>query len=162
MIWGGLAMTTDYIPFQLSGEAFLIPARAVREILGAQKCTKIPHQTAGISGVFPWNGRAIPLISLDAVLLRPAGLDHAGLDPARNSSGTPDHGQKRTLVIEANGDIVGLSVDEVREVVRLQSEAFRPVHASDGRFTSGEIEWTEGVARLLDLESMVGECFQMG
>src|SRR5690606_15035732 len=101
-------------------------------------------QRSGVSGVFPWNGRAIPLIDLEAVLHPEKPVTHPT---------TSDFRQKRILVIEAEEDVVGLSVDEVREIVRLQSDAFRAVHASDGQFTRAEVEWSDGVARLLDVES---------
>lgn len=145
-------MTNDYIPFQLAADAFLVPARAVREILGAQRCTKIPHENPRVSGVFPWNGRAIPLLLLDQVLrLSRPRIETVG--PVKDGGG-------RTLVVESSGDIVGLCVDEVREVVRIPAEDFRPVHALDQLYSSAEIEWPGGVARLVDLEKMVNECFQ--
>ena len=153
-------MTSDYIPFQLSGETFLVPAKAVREILGVQKCTKVPHQTSRVSGVFPWKGRAIPLIDLNAVL--PTGKGLPTTKKHSPSLGTADLGRQRTLVIETKEDVIGLSVDEVREVVRLRTGEFRAAHASDALFTSAEVEWSEGVARLLDIEGLVSECFQLG
>lgn len=148
-------MTSDYVPFQLLGEAFLVPASSVREILGGQSCTKIPQQSSRISGVFPWNGRAIPLIELSVVLRR------SGSSPGKGTESS-DESKSRTLVVETKDDIVGLLVDEVREVVRLQVGDFRSVHAADELYTSAEVEWSDGVARLLDVESMVNECFQMG
>src|SRR5690606_25910521 len=119
-----------------------------------------PHQTSRVSGVFPWNGRAIPLIDLTAMLPKKGGS--STMKNHSSNIGTTDLGRQRTLVIETTEDVIGLSVDEVREVVRLKSEEFRAAHASDGLFTSAEVEWSDGVARLLDIEGLVSECFQMG
>ena len=156
-------MTDDYIPFQIAEQAFVVPAQVVREILGVQVCTKIPHKNGSIPGVFPWNGRAIPLLLVGEALAlcRPgsASLESSAL--AGRTVGSSADDRSRTLVVETNDDIVGLFVHEVREVVRILPEAFRPVHAADQLFTSAEVEWAGGrVARLLDLEKMVTECFQ--
>lgn len=161
-------MTDDYIPFQIAGEAFVVPAQVVREILGVQTCTKIPHKNGSISGVFPWNGRAIPLLLVDRALgLRRPDSTSVEAAPVTNSApafrteNSSSEERSRTLVVETSDDIVGLFVHEVREVVRILPEAFRPVHAADHLFTSAEAEWSGGrVARLLDLEKMVNECFQ--
>lgn len=156
-------MTDDYIPFHLAEQAFVVPAHVVREILGVQACTKIPHKNSSISGVFPWNGRAIPLLLVDEALglRRPSAATPESSGVGSQLAGSSTEGRKRTLVVETHDDIVGLFVHEVREVVRILPEDFRPVHAAEQLFTSAEVEWAGGrVARLLDLEKMVNECFQ--
>lgn len=141
-------MTEHYIPFLLSGETFLVDARLVKEILGRKECTLVPHATAAVTGVFPWNGCAVAMVELPRLL---------SIDTPHDSA---DAGQ-RTLLIQWEQDVYGIRADAVQEPVQLESERLKPVHAADARFTQAEVEWSEGsVARVLDVHEIIHVCFQ--
>lgn len=142
-------MTSHYVPFSLHGETFFLKASIVREIMGRQACTLVPHATGHVPGVFPWNGRAVAMIEV-ASLLR------------LGSKGPSDENRQRTLLVQWEDDVFGLSVDSVFEPVTIDTENFRPVHAAEGLFTEAEIEWSGAVARLLDVSAMLDACFQEG
>lgn len=141
-------MTEHYIPFLLSGETFLVGARLVKEILGRKECTLVPHATAAVTGVFPWNGCAVAMIELPRLL---------SIDTQRDGA---DVGQ-RTLLLQWEQDVYGIRADAVQEPVKIDPERLKPVHAADSRFTQAEVEWSEGsVARVLDVSEILRVCFQ--
>jgi chemotaxis signal transduction protein len=148
-------MTDHYIPFFLKGEPFFLSAHVVREILGRQACTQVPHATSHVPGVFPWKGRAVALMDLVSLLH----MESAGCAQERTES--VENGQ-RTLVVQWADEVFGFSVDNVLEPVAIDSERFRPIHAADGLFTEAEVEWSDRIVRLLDVPAMLRACFQSG
>ncbi len=141
-------MTVHYIPFLLGSETFLVDAKLVREILGRKECTHVPHATATVLGVFPWNGCAVAMLELTRLL---------NIDARDNHS---ESGQ-RTLLIQWEEDVYGFRADAVQEPITLDAERLKPVHATDARFATAEVEWSdEGVARVLDVPEILRVCFQ--
>lgn len=151
----GGAMTDHYIPFFVKGAPFFLNTKVVREILGRQPCTQVPHATSHFPGVFHWNGRAVAMMDLVSLL-------------QMKSAGDIDKGSEffdcgeRTLVIQWADEVFGFSVDNVLEPVAIDSERFRPIHAADRLFTEAEVEWSDRIVRLLDVPAMLSACFQSG
>ena len=66
---GPSAVTADarsgkYLTFQLANEEFGIRVLSVREIMGVQDITAVPHTPAYIKGVINLRGKVIPVIDL--------------------------------------------------------------------------------------------------
>lgn len=99
-----------YLIFQLGEEEFGIRVREVREIIGLQEITAVPHTPAYVRGVINLRGKVIPVLDLRL---------RVGLPPADY---TP-----RTCIIVAEGQtqppsspmLTGFIVDGVSEVLSL-------------------------------------------
>ncbi|MGK7344927.1 MAG: chemotaxis protein CheW [Candidatus Nitrospinota bacterium M3_3B_026] len=101
-----------YLSFHIAGDGYGIEIRHVTEIIGVQKITEVPNTPDYILGIINLRGTVIPVID---VRIR--------LNAARKEF------DDRTCVIVVNmGDdtVVGLLVDEVREVVEIPENMVEP------------------------------------
>jgi purine-binding chemotaxis protein CheW len=99
-----------YLTFGLANEEFGIQVRRVREIMGVQEVTAVPHTPPYVKGVINLRGKVIPVVDL------------------RTKFGMPEQAYtQRTciIVVELEQDgarlLTGVVVDEVSEVLSLQT-----------------------------------------
>ena len=90
-------------------EEYAIPIEQVREIRAVESITKIPKAKSYVKGIMNLRGLIIPVIDVKEKL----GL---GSDGKSNSA------KQRILVAEVSGTLTGLLVDEVDQVMRLQTK----------------------------------------
>lgn len=128
--------------FSLGKEEFAIPITQVKEIIQFKDVTKIPNTAEYIKGVINLRGQIIPVVDLAMKL-------------QLSSSVSSD---KRALIIETNRLEIGVVVDEVTEVIRLQDSAIEPLP------TVSTNEYIRGIGKdgnrlliLLNVNSLFGE-----
>ena len=90
-------------------EDYAIPIEQVREIRAVESITNIPNAKSYVKGIMNLRGLIIPVIDVKEKL----GL---ASEVEVNSS------KQRILVIEVNGTQTGLLVDEVDQVMRIQTK----------------------------------------
>ena len=112
--------------FELGSEHYAIDSMGVREIIRMQAITKIPGAPESVLGVINLRGKVTPVLDLRKRL---------GLLANGESQET------RIMVVEVEGQYVGLVVDGVSEVSRIPSSAVEPtstiVAAASGLHTGG-------------------------
>lgn len=135
-------MSVAYLPVEIVGALFLLDARSVREVLGSCSVVRVPHATMRLPGVFAWRGLAIPLIDIATTM---------GFVRERQE----EEPRQRTVIADVGVETVGLAVDEVREVLQVESEELRPVHTLNHPFAVAEVEWSGRVASVVDLEALL-------
>lgn len=96
--------------FRLGAEEYGIPISQVKEIIQYKGATRLPQTPDFMEGVINLRGKVIPVIEL----AKKFGLA---------SSGGTD---RRAVIIETEGQEIGVIVDEVTEVIRLQDSAIEP------------------------------------
>jgi purine-binding chemotaxis protein CheW len=96
--------------FRLGKEEYAISITQVKEIIHHKGATQLPDMPGYVEGIISLRGTIIPVVDLAMRL---------GLITSRN-------GDKRILVIEMAGREIGIIVDEVTEVIRLQENAIEP------------------------------------
>jgi chemotaxis signal transduction protein len=100
-----------YLGFLLAGTEYGLDVRTVREIVGMQDITAVPRAPATLKGVINLRGQVIPVIELRARFGLPV----------------TSHGPETCIVvIEHHGELVGLLVDRVAEVVNIAEENISP------------------------------------
>ncbi|AJZ75910.1 chemotaxis protein CheW [Candidatus Nitrosotenuis cloacae] len=100
------------VTFCLLGEQkedYAIPIEQVREIRAVESITNIPNARSYVKGIMNLRGLIIPVIDVKEKL---------GLV----SEGQTNSAKQRILVIEVNGIQTGLLVDEVDQVMRIQTK----------------------------------------
>jgi purine-binding chemotaxis protein CheW len=90
-------------------EEYAIPIERVREIRAVESITKIPKAKSYVKGIMNLRGLIIPVIDVKEKL---------GL----SSDSTLNSTKRRILVSEVNGTLTGLLVDEVDQVMCLQTK----------------------------------------
>ena len=116
--------------FQLAGERYGVNIQDVREIIRTQAVTKIPSAPEHVLGVIDLRDTVIPVIDLRQRLSLEVRAE------------TDDN---RIVVVEAHGQQVGVLVDAVQEVLRIQEDR---VQANSAIVTTADSYYIEGVARL--------------
>ncbi|PKM78854.1 MAG: chemotaxis protein CheW, partial [Firmicutes bacterium HGW-Firmicutes-13] len=116
------------VVFNLHGEEFGVDIKQVKEVLKLTQVTHLPHTAEYIQGVINLRGDVIPVINL------------------RKRFGIPDDEEDKTssriIIVEIEGDLVGLIVDSVSEVLRLSTEA---VESPSSTVAGSKSEFLEGV-----------------
>jgi purine-binding chemotaxis protein CheW len=134
------------VVFDVGCERFGVSIDKVREIIPMQQVTQIPRAPSFVRGVIDLRGLVIPVIDLRERFAMPRG-------------GEGD--DKRIIVVEMAGQMVGCTVDEVSEVLTIAAASVEPAPAVT---TSAESAYLLGVARhdgrlvvLLDLDRLLDE-----
>lgn len=95
------------VVFDLAGEAYGVEIQAVREIIRHQTPTIVPSAPPAVDGVINLRGNVIPVVDLRKLL---------GLRIQ------PVSGTTRIVVVDIQGQSVGVIVDAVTEVLRLSAD----------------------------------------
>ncbi|NLT21111.1 MAG: chemotaxis protein CheW [Syntrophomonadaceae bacterium] len=109
-----------------------VPITKVQEIIPMANPTKLPQAPDFVEGIINLRGRIIPIIDLKK----------------RFDMGASNiTAESRSVVVEVEGQTVGIIVDEVSEVLRLATDSIEPPPAVVGGITS---EYLTGVGKLQD------------
>jgi purine-binding chemotaxis protein CheW len=135
----------EFLMFVVGGELFGIELTGIREILSPPPITPVPRSSREILGVCSVRGLLVTVLCLRRKLRLPE------MPTGRRS--------RILLTSSASGETMGLLVDEVRQVVRLQASE---IESSASTMGSDASEHVVGVARppgsfvvLLDLRSIL-------
>ncbi len=129
-----------YLTFYIGGESYAIEIEYVREIIGIQKITSIPNIKSFIKGIINLRGIIIPVVE---VRLR-FGMKEI------------DYNDRTCIiVVHVNNTQIGLIVDEVSEVMKIEEDmVFPPPQTGKGsksRFIKSLGRIDEDVKIMLDL-----------
>ncbi len=97
--------------FKIGKEEFGVDIDDVREIVKMEEITKIPNSEEYVEGVLNLRGKIIVIVDLSKKLRLPA------------EEKTKD---TRIIVVEVQGDTIGMIVDNCNEVIRLSTNKIEP------------------------------------
>jgi len=131
---------TQLVVFKLGTEEYGIPIEQVREIINCIPVTKLPGTPSYVAGVINVRGKIISVMDFAAKL---------GLVVNRVS--------KQIVIVEALSKEVGLTVDEVTEVIQTAQENFAVLDSvvGGGRGVKNVYKLGEKIIILLDLEHIL-------
>jgi purine-binding chemotaxis protein CheW len=134
--------------FIAEGRRYGCALQAVREIVPYRAPTRLPGAPAHIAGLINLRGRLVTVVDLAVQL----GVRSAGSPGAASS----------IVLVESGARVVGLVVDEVRDVRPVSADAMEPMAAGAG--TSGVMRalarFDDGVAVVLDADAIVTHVLQ--
>lgn len=99
------------VVFRLAREEYGLPITRVQEINRVAPITKLPQTPLFMEGIINLRGRIIPVIDL---------RKRFQLEVTEHTDNT------RIIIVEVNGQTIGVIVDAVNEVVRLEQEQIEP------------------------------------
>ncbi len=111
---GGVAVL-EYVTLTVAGQLFGLPIRRVQDVFILERLTRVPLAGPCIVGVLNLRGRIVTAIDLRARL----GLPSREIGPSSLAIG-----------IECDGEVCGLTVDAVGEVMALDALSRGPVPAN--------------------------------
>ncbi|HVE77606.1 MAG TPA: chemotaxis protein CheW [Gemmatimonadaceae bacterium] len=126
--------------FGLSGHVHGCALTAVREIVPLRPATRLPGAPNYVLGLVNLRGTIVTVIDLGRRLL------HGGRV----------RGDGSVILVEAGAKVVGVAVDEVRDVQTIPPEAIDPVGAgTEGGVVRGLVHLDGQVVVLLDMQTLV-------
>jgi purine-binding chemotaxis protein CheW len=133
-------MEKQLVVFSLMNEDYGVDITSVESIIKMQAITTIPQAPAVVEGVTNLRGMVLPVVNL---------RKRFGLPDGENDKNT------RIIVSTMNGLKIGMIVDGVSEVLRIQDQVIEPtppmVSTVDTAFITGIIKLEGRLVILLDL-----------
>ena len=138
-------MDQQVVVFQLGGESYGVDIAKVQEIKAMSPISAVPRAAEFIEGVINLRGQITPVVNLRT---------RFGMGKIENTKET------RIIVVNMEGEWVGLIVDSVSEVMRLADDTIEPpsefVATVDADFIRGIAKVSEErLVILLDLARML-------
>lgn len=96
----------------IGGQRFGVPSALVREVARLPKLARVPHAPPALMGLANIRGAVVPVLSLATLVEQPAG------------------GERRVVIVD-DGEIVGLAIDEVSQLIGVGDAAEASVRTLD-------------------------------
>lgn len=133
----------EIIAFRLADQEFCVRTTAIREIRGWAPATPFPHAPPEVIGLMNLRGSVIPIVDLAKK------LGMGGAKPTQRSA---------IVVTEVSGQIFGLLVDGVSDILNLPADSLQPVPAVEASscagYADGIISHGKTMICFLNLERM--------
>lgn len=133
------------VVFRLANEFYGIQVSTVREIFHLQEITHVPNAPEFVEGVINLRGKVVPIIDMRKR------FDVEVTEATQDS---------RIVVVEYDGEDVGMIVDDVSEVVNVGEDSVSPLPdiADQGgsKLTDGFAKIEGRLVILVDTETMLG------
>ncbi|MCX8063078.1 MAG: chemotaxis protein CheW [Anaerolineales bacterium] len=142
-------MERQLVVFELAKEHYGVDIAAVESIIKMQPITAVPQAPSFVEGITNLRGSVLPVMDLR----KRFGLmqKDQGAESARD--------EKRIVVVSMDGMKIGMIVDAVSEVLRIQDEVIEPpppiVTTINSAFITGIAKVGERLIILLDLAKVL-------
>ena len=123
-------MTKQFVIYQLAGEQFGVDIAAVESIIKMQEIAAVPQVPEFVEGVTNLRGEVLPVIDLRKRFEIPA---------------ADDSEEERIVVVEIDGQNVGMIVDAVTEVLTLDEDA---IEAPSALVIGSSVDFITGIAKV--------------
>lgn len=136
------ATAQSWLTFQLAGQHYAAPLARVGEVLRDSDITPVPGAAHDLLGIRHLRGQIVPVMDGRRRLDLPA-------QPAADPAGV------RVVVLHADGQLIGLRVDAIGDLIHPAAQAIEPPPA--GRASradepvSGVVPSAQGFVALLDI-----------
>ncbi len=133
-----------YLLFGVGGRIYGCEISVVREIVPFRRCTRLPGAPGHVCGLINLRGTVVTVLDLGMRL---------GASPVNRNEGS-------VILVEQGARVVGLGVDELREVQRISDADVEPAEgtaapAEGGGAVRGIARIAAGVVVLLDAGSII-------
>ncbi|HEX3011074.1 MAG TPA: chemotaxis protein CheW [Syntrophomonadaceae bacterium] len=131
------------VAFQLGKEEYAVDILNVQEIIGLLNITRVPRSDKYLEGVVNLRGNIIPVINLHTKF---------------NLASAGDKDDKRIIVFQFEDVRAGIIVDEVSEVLRINTRDIETAtyQSMDATMIKGIAKVGERLLILLDLQRILG------
>ena len=132
--------------FDLNEEAYGVDISQVREIIRMEEITRVPRAPEFVEGVINLRGKMNPVVDLRARFSMPS------------TERTDEHG---IVVVDVDGQDIGMVVDAVTEVSRTPSDSIEPpssvITTDDSEYLTGIVKTNDKLIILLDIAKVISE-----
>lgn len=122
----------QFVTFEMEGEEFAVDVLRVQEIIRPAEVTDLPHCPDFLDGLINLRGKVILIINLRKR------FNYPQVEPKS---------ENRVIVVDIDGEIIGLYVDEVSEILRISPDVVEPIPVVENKT---EKEYLSGMAQIDD------------
>lgn len=134
-------LSRQLVVFSLGEEEYALPITQVHEIIRFTEPRSVASTDPSVRGVISLRGKILPVYDLATRL----GLAHEGSDT-----------EAKIVIVETAEDMAGVVVDDVEEVITIDSDALDEAPTAGGRGIDGIAKIDDRLVVLLDPEGIVG------
>ena len=142
----GVTGERQVVVFDLNEEAHGVDISQVREIIPMEEITRVPRAPEFVEGVINLRGKVNPVVDLRARFSMPS------------TERTDEHG---IVVVDVDGQDIGMVVDAVTEVSRTPSDSIEPpssvITTDDSEYLTGIVKTDDKLIILLDIAKVISE-----
>ncbi|HOV79658.1 MAG TPA: chemotaxis protein CheW [Bacillota bacterium] len=140
------SMENQLVVFQLAEQTYGIDIASVFEIIRMETITRVPRTPDFVEGVINLRGKIIPVIDLCKRF-------NLAISERTNSS--------RIIIVDVDGNTIGMIVDAVSEVLRVPVDSIEPpppmIHGINAAYLRGIAILDEKLIILLNLDKILYE-----
>ena len=142
----GVTGERQVVVFDLNEEAHGVDISQIREIIRMEEITRVPRAPEFVEGVINLRGKVNPVVDLRARFSMPS------------TERTDEHG---IVVVDVDGQDIGMVVDAVTEVSRTPSDSIEPpssvITTDDSEHLTGIVKTDDKLIILLDIAKVISE-----
>ncbi|ABK61200.1 MULTISPECIES: chemotaxis protein CheW [Clostridium] len=124
--------------FKLGDEQFAVETAKVQGINDMMEITRVPNAPSHIKGLINLRGNVISLLDINLLL--------------NISKGEDEHGN--IIILKMEDEQIGITVDEVDEVLEIEEEILEKVDDSNKGYIKGIINFKTRVVTLIDIDKL--------
>lgn len=142
----------QFVIFKLANQYYGIDIQVVQIIERVKSIMRVPKAPSCVKGVMNLRGEIIPVVDMRLKF----GLEEQEYDE-----------DTRIIIVKVDEDMVGIIVDQVKEVIELSEEQIETVQNIQDRTNSnhiqgvGKLDAEEMIVTLLNLNTIIEEAFQI-
>ena len=127
------------VVFKLGEEYFAVKTEKVQSINDIMSITKVPNSPEYIKGLINLRGSIKSLVDINLLL----NIQHNEI-------------QENIIILDANGEEIGISVDRVEEVVSIDDKALKEFKREDNEeYIQGIINYEDKLLTVIDIEKLL-------
>lgn len=125
--------------FKLNSEQFAVETVKVQSINDAMEITKVPKAAAHIKGLINLRGNVISLLNINLLLDVPKSEEK----------------QNNIIILEMEDELVGITVDQVDEVLEVEEELIEKTSDDKKAYVNGVINFKDRIVTLIDIDKLL-------
>ncbi len=125
-------MSQQFVIYQLAQEQFGVDIAAVESIIKMQGISAVPQAPEFVEGITNLRGEVLPVIDL---------RKRFGIPPSAKE------GDARIIIVEIDGQNIGMIVDAVTEVLTLEDDS---IEAPSALVIGNSVDFIKGIAKVDD------------
>ncbi|MGL4773754.1 MAG: chemotaxis protein CheW [Clostridium sp.] len=127
------------VVFKLGNEHFAVETDKVQTIKEIMGITKVPKAPVHIKGLINLRGSIISLVDLNLLL---------------NVAASEE--QKNIIVLSVNNEEIGITVDEVEEVIDIEEKLLKKLDSTETQnYIKGIVNYNEKLLTIIDIDKLL-------
>ena len=128
-----------WLSFELNSENYLVAVKAVREVINYRMPEKIPGADTFIEGMVTIRGDLMTVISGSKLFA---------------SANQADKHKGHIIVLDLDGGLYGLTVDQVKEILTINTDSIERENTKKSEFLLGTIHMNDHLYILTDFNNL--------